>query len=516
MFKKLLTVFIVMMSIFAFSMVVYAQPQQIDGMHSAGGNVLPAGLQTYVNPGGLGNALIYGYYNAHNNLDFLRVVNTSDTAGIAAKVRFREGRNSNEVLDFFICLSARDQWSGWILGNNSDTSPASFYWYDTDTPTYPDPNGDDITTDNLLAPEAFFYSGTGGASIISADDTKEGYVEVVAVKEWADTPGSRVVRTPLECGQVLGLDTETKDPVTNAPYVTPPTYLPADALSGNMTVFDLGTGKGTFAYNATALGQCVTSVVTPSLGTEGDPTLASCNGGGANGIAAVNYVLTKANEYSIYDVDSTLAGNSDIINTMPTRVTTVDAAGFLTGNDNGYSGFLPDSCTRDTKTGEICESKAAGSCSSSNKLGACCVDIGVKPYDDKENTPTGSGFSGGHGKTYQKCFDVNYVTVGASNTPMLETSLSAFNADVSGFQMGLIEENLTNNQATGTPGKDYQTSFPNVAVTGNYSTMAGIPMISYELGGYLNGSFTYMLPLRYDVSNTCYVAGNPSPCTIGQ
>jgi hypothetical protein len=69
-----------------------------------------------VNPNGLGEALIYPYYtvnptrtlNAYNSL--LSVVNTGDSV-LSVKVRFLEGKNSQEVLDFNLFLSPYDVWT---------------------------------------------------------------------------------------------------------------------------------------------------------------------------------------------------------------------------------------------------------------------------------------------------------------------------------------------------------------------------------------------------------------------
>src|SRR5437763_1731347 len=73
-----------------------------------------------INPNGLGQVLIYPYYtvnadgagNAYNSL--LSVVNTSSSAK-AVKVRFLEGRNSREVLDFNLFLSRFDVWTAAII-----------------------------------------------------------------------------------------------------------------------------------------------------------------------------------------------------------------------------------------------------------------------------------------------------------------------------------------------------------------------------------------------------------------
>jgi hypothetical protein len=63
-----------------------------------------------LNPDGLGQVLIYPYYTSNDgNATILSVVNTTDH-GKAVKVRFKEGFNSREVLDFNLYMSAYDVW----------------------------------------------------------------------------------------------------------------------------------------------------------------------------------------------------------------------------------------------------------------------------------------------------------------------------------------------------------------------------------------------------------------------
>src|SRR5215472_408540 len=74
-----------------------------------------------LNPNGIGQVLIYPYYTvqanssgAYNSL--LSVTNTTDSAK-AVKVRFLEGKDSREVLDFNLFLSKKDVWTAAIVPN---------------------------------------------------------------------------------------------------------------------------------------------------------------------------------------------------------------------------------------------------------------------------------------------------------------------------------------------------------------------------------------------------------------
>src|SRR5688572_6560925 len=68
-----------------------------------------------LNPDGLGQALVYPYYTVNGgNQTVLTVVNTADNVK-AVKVRFLESRNSREVIDFNLYLSAFDVWTGTVF-----------------------------------------------------------------------------------------------------------------------------------------------------------------------------------------------------------------------------------------------------------------------------------------------------------------------------------------------------------------------------------------------------------------
>jgi len=74
-----------------------------------------------LNPDGLGQVLIYPYYTSNDgNQTVLSVVNTTDQAK-AVKVRFLEGYNSREVLDFNLYLSAFDVWVAGIADDGAGT-----------------------------------------------------------------------------------------------------------------------------------------------------------------------------------------------------------------------------------------------------------------------------------------------------------------------------------------------------------------------------------------------------------
>ncbi len=68
---------------------------------------------------GMGQVLIYPYYTVNNELNTLySIVNTTAQAK-AVKVRFLEGMNGQDVLDFNIYLSPFDVWTGALVPSTS-------------------------------------------------------------------------------------------------------------------------------------------------------------------------------------------------------------------------------------------------------------------------------------------------------------------------------------------------------------------------------------------------------------
>src|SRR6186713_3300414 len=82
--------------------------------------IVDSAQAVHINQDGLGQALVYPYYTARsvgaNNAyaTALSVVNTTASAK-AVKVRFLEGKNSREVLDFNLFLSPKDVWTAGIV-----------------------------------------------------------------------------------------------------------------------------------------------------------------------------------------------------------------------------------------------------------------------------------------------------------------------------------------------------------------------------------------------------------------
>lgn len=487
--KSFITVLFLAVCVFA--AVGVAQAVQVGGMRSGSPSTaaLPVALNVHVNPAGLGDALIYGYYNARGAASMIRVVNTSETTGIGAKVRFREGKNSNELLDFYICLSAGDQWTAWVVGDTSTTAPAVLYWYDNDTPTYPDPQANNSATDNQLATQSLKYGSTGAASSVTADGTKEGYLEIIPNVAWSDTPGSgKTVSTPNDCGYAVLNSSEAPSPTSSGLTAAWKTAL-SDApntLFGSMTIFKTTSGPGTYAYNATALADFMAFPTSGSLGVDSIPTLSNSQ----DTLTGVNYALTRAVQYATYDIESDLTGSTTIINTFPTKrrnivdsgsTTSAAGTGLIGGSINGP---FNDAAYIDS-TGAISGTTTTGRCET----------VSILIWDDEENTPgSTAGFSPSTPTVKSKCDEVSLLVVGTSASSNLNSGLVAFNIDASSFKIGWVKETFSTGGTFAATSR--ATRYPGGGGPGSMVSW-GLPVIGYELQNISGTTYSNMLPLRY-------------------
>lgn len=170
------------------------------------------------NPDGLGQVLIYPYYTSRGgNQTLLSVVNTTEDAK-AVKVRFLEGYNSREVLDFNMYMSAYDVWVAAIADDGAGT-PTLYIPDSTCTVPYlfeQDSDGDGVGEQEFLP---FAYTGAntdGGPTTI--DRASEGHFEMIEMgtltndTETAKRLGSASAAThvltedgprPRDCGQLV-------------------------------------------------------------------------------------------------------------------------------------------------------------------------------------------------------------------------------------------------------------------------------------------------------------------------
>ena len=113
--KSIFSVMLVVLMVFTAGL---AFAYDIDGLRSD--NDL-GGYNVSVNPGNLGDTLVAGYYNTRGAGNFFTIVNTTDGSGVIARIRFREATESEEVLDFNICLSENDVFAATLIDDGNQT-----------------------------------------------------------------------------------------------------------------------------------------------------------------------------------------------------------------------------------------------------------------------------------------------------------------------------------------------------------------------------------------------------------
>lgn len=172
-----------------------------------------------VNPDGIGQVLLYPYYTTNNGLTTnIQVVNTTGQAK-AVKVRFSEGVNTWEVLDFNLYLSPYDVWSGGV-SKRADGTPA-LYTSDTSctVPQIPSAANGGVA----LKKVNITTHGPGSAepTTVSADERlTEGHLEIIEMGNVANVPYdlSTGVPTPVISGGVNLFDAiehdQTQTPAT--------------------------------------------------------------------------------------------------------------------------------------------------------------------------------------------------------------------------------------------------------------------------------------------------------------
>jgi len=192
---------------------------------------------------GLGQVLIYPYYTVRNNAagqpynTLFSVVNTTSSVK-AVKVRFREGRNSVEVLDFNVFLSPFDVWTATITpgpivsGADPSTAGAQISTNDTSC-TIPS-----FTANVPVQFRALSITDSGDAQL---SRTAEGYFEVFEMATETGTTAAKATHVGgvPACG------------ITDA-GASADARAPTGGLFGGVIIVN-PAGGGAFSQAATAL-----------------------------------------------------------------------------------------------------------------------------------------------------------------------------------------------------------------------------------------------------------------------
>ncbi|MDZ4814372.1 MAG: hypothetical protein SGI99_17440 [Pseudomonadota bacterium] len=323
-----------------------------------------------INPDGLGQVLLYPYYTVNaGNQTLVSVVNTTD-AGKAVKVRFLEGRNSREVLDFNLYLSPFDVWTAAVfsLSDTGPNNPGNIVTLDNSC-TVPrikgNPSLPQLGNGNRYAPFLnFAYTGSNNeAGPNTLDRTREGHFEMIEMGEVTNvdfnslaaiTHGSTGV--PANCLQVERAWLPFGAASAAVTYWTINQFadmdLPQGGLFGSASIIDALQGT-MLAYNADAVdafsdiiqhtdpGSQLPSLISArstattavanvfSNGTVITSTypltpIATQQAGG--GIDAVSAVFSHDALFNEFITSASVGGASEWVVTFPTKFAYVDQA----------------------------------------------------------------------------------------------------------------------------------------------------------------------------------------------
>ena len=413
----------------------------------------------HVNPDGLGQVLIYPYYTVQNAgvaqpfNSLLSVVNSTSSAK-AVKVRFLEGKNSREVLDFNLYLSARDVWvAGIVPAGAAAGGGAGIYTPDKSctTPVV----SSDATNPSLFV--NFAYVGDSGGD--GLDRTREGYVEIIEMGNVTGTTATGVTH-------VAGVPpcTNLSDSVAQSN-----TVLGNGGLFGGITLINVLSGEDVTA-DAVALEAFRVAPAGPIWFAPGvtlpDLTLASpaqteiFNGttattySFATGIDAVSAALMHNTLMNEYVLDAATKSGTDWVVTFPTKRFYVSGSSALPPFQRPFTG------------------------------GTACDDISVTTWDREERSVTvTTGFSPPQPQSpLSLCYEANVVTFKGSNV--------LGSANVKDLTAATLPPNAQNGWAL----FDFTSSLSGTVTAHRLSSLSpvatfnGLPVIGFMVETFNNGN----------------------------
>ena len=247
-----------------------------------------------INPDGLGEVLIYPYYTVSaGNQTLISVVNTTD-AGKAVKVRFLEGRNSREVLDFNLYLSPFDVWtaSAFSISDTGPDNPGNLVTTDNSC-TVPRIKGNlslpALSNGNRYKPFVnYAYTGANNeAGPNTLDRTREGHFEMIEMGEVTNATRNSLIAithgaagVPANCLQVERAWLPVGAASAAVTYWTVNSLVdmvpPAGGLFGSAALIDALAGT-MMAYNADAIDAFSAEILHSTPGDASFPSLGDAN-----------------------------------------------------------------------------------------------------------------------------------------------------------------------------------------------------------------------------------------------
>jgi hypothetical protein len=277
----------------------------------------------FLDPEGLGQALIYPYYtvrtaNGNPFNTFVSVINHEATTK-AVRVRFREGRNGREVANFNLFLSPYDTWTAALVATGDGAKAIS-----TDNSCTNPPFAAAGSVREMVFSSAAYSGANADGMGEGADRTREGYVEVIEMATLVGADAAAVTHgssgTPENCA------------AAQSASFSPAAQAATGNLSGSATLINVASGMD-FTYNAEAFTELTTQ---PFYRNYTDPypdwnaaevtPLSYFSSGGnlyrmswARGVDAVSSVIMRSSLENEFILDAATRSETDWVVTFPTR-----------------------------------------------------------------------------------------------------------------------------------------------------------------------------------------------------
>jgi hypothetical protein len=442
---------------------------------------------------GTGQVLLYPYYTVRGGMiTSITVVNTNTSRTKVAKVRFLEGKNSAEVLDFNLWLSPRDVWTGSVIDNGTG---GAIYSVDNSC-TAPGVNAKATPAVTAAAPVPFvnyYYAGQVASTAydnggLGLDRTREGYVEIIEMANVADTLGFGAASTAngnLYAAAVkhnsAGVPANCATVQVTTLFAAPDMQPPTGGLMGEYIIISSSTGTE-FASNPVALqnfqgpgaqlysrpGDLAPDLtfVAPDRSDvirvtgAGSPvvtTVASWTAATGAAIDAVSAILMRSSIMNEFDVSTNF--KTDLVVTQPTKRFYVRGAGTAAAYaSDPVAAVGPYANTFASATADAAKS---------------CDTIYPQAYDREEapyTTQAGVGFSPqpqGQGPGYgQLCWESTVMTVvpGTAGAALLTSQVFK---SVNSATLTLPSSGSSSNYATGWAAL-WPTAGASTSATGNH------------------------------------------------
>lgn len=364
----------------------------------AAGLVAAVGMAGSVNavelsPDGLGQVLIYPYYTVNRNQQTILSVVNATNAAKAVKVRFLEGYNAREVLDFNLFLSEYDVWTASVFALADVGLPGDGAALLTTDRSCTAPNKSAWTGQLGGNPYQVFleYAYTGArqdSGPVDKSRTREGYVELIQMADLAGSLRTAVTHTaggvPANCAVVQAIDPSSTallapsgglfgtGGIVNVAQGTFYSYN-ADAIGG-FTQFTLFSDTGEFITLARAnTGPGVATARVSDASGESFRSDFSAVGAPSQAIDAVSAVFMASSLLNEYNVDASAGSMTDWVVTFPTKQFYTDPE--ILGVSPGAAGALPPF------------TYTFGQRATGNGDGKSCSQVEFRLYDREEGHP---------------------------------------------------------------------------------------------------------------------------------